>query len=154
MTIGKLESVRKRVVVEVSRDRAFTAFTSRMGAWWNPGHQIGSAPFIDVVLEPHEGGEWYEVDAEGNRCTWGHVLAWEPPGRLVLNWQLNAQWSHDPDLVTELEITFTAISDTSTQVELEHRLLENLGEGATDIRARFDDPGGWQGLLDRFAESV
>lgn len=154
MTVGELESIRKRVTVEVSRDRAFTAFASQMGSWWNPGHHIGGAPFADVVLEPHAGGAWYEVDADGARCAWGQVLAWEPPGRLLLNWQISAQWAHDPDLLTELEVTFTALSATSTLVELEHRLLENLGEDAPAIRAQFDDPGGWQGLLDRFAETV
>ncbi len=154
MTVEALESIRKRVTVEVPRERAFEVFTARIDAWWNPEYRIGRQPFADVVIEPQEGGAWYEVDESGTRCDWGRVLVWEPPSRLVLNWQIDARWTHDPDLVTELEITFTATSDASTLVELEHRKLENLGDGAAQMRATFDHPGGWQGLLDRFAGRV
>lgn len=79
------------------------------------------------------------------------MLVWDPPRRLLLNWQISAQWMHDPDLVTELDLSFTALSDSTTLVELEHRRLENLGEAAAGIRLQLDDPSGWQGLLDRFA---
>ena len=152
MTVETIESVRKQVTVEVPQERAFEVFTRQMGGWWNPQYQIGKASYVDVVVEPREGGSWYEVDADGNRCPWGAVLGWEPSDRVVLSWQINTQWSYDPDVVTELEIRFTAVSGTSTLVELEHRGLENLGAGAADLRAVFDSPGGWQGLLDRFAE--
>jgi uncharacterized protein YndB with AHSA1/START domain len=154
MTLRSIEAVRKQVTVEVPRDRAFEAFTARMGAWWNPDHHIAEKAYVDLVIEPREGGAWYELDADGNRCPWGSVLAWEPHERVVLNWQINGQWSYDPDLVTELEVRFTAISGTATLVELEHRKLENLGAGAQDARERFDQPGGWQGVLDRLAEYV
>jgi uncharacterized protein YndB with AHSA1/START domain len=153
MTVQSIEAIHKQVTVEVPRERAFEAFTARMGSWWNPGYRLGEKEYADVVVEPREGGSWYEVDADGNRCPWGSVLVWEPHERVVLNWQINGRWSYDPDLVTELELRFTAISDTSTLVELEHRKLENLGEDAPAARDQFDQPGGWQGLLDRFAES-
>ena len=154
MTVESLEAIRKQITVAVPRERAFEVFTSRMGAWWNPDYHIGSEPFAEVVLEPREGGAWYEADASGVQCPWGTVLVWDPPERVVLNWQINAQWSYDPEQLTELELTFTALSDDSTLVELEHRKLEGLGTGAADVRAQFDDPSGWQGLLDRFAKSV
>jgi uncharacterized protein YndB with AHSA1/START domain len=144
MTVESIDSDRKRVTVDVPQN----------GAWWNPSHQIADQPFVDVVIEPYEGGAWYEVDASGARCQWGAVLAWEPPSRVLLNWQLDTRWEYAPDLVTELEVTFTPLSATSTLVTLEHRQLENLGEGAEAARLRFDDPGGWQGLLDRFVTLV
>lgn len=154
MSVESLESVRKRVSVEVPRERAFEVFTRHMAGWWNPDHHIGAEPYADLVLEPREGGAWYEVDAGGSRCDWGRVLVWEPPGRVVLNWQISAQWEYDPEQLTELELRFTALSETSTLVELEHRKLENLGAAAAELRAQFDDPAGWQGLLDRFAVQV
>jgi uncharacterized protein YndB with AHSA1/START domain len=154
MTVESLESIRKQIIVSVPRERAFDVFTTQMGAWWNPGYHLGAEPYTDVVLEPREGGAWYEVDAAGTRCTWGTVLAWDPPTRVLLNWQINGRWTHDADQVTELELTFTSRSETSTLVELEHRRLEGLGDGAAEVRAQLDDPSGWQGLLDRFAELV
>jgi glutathione S-transferase len=34
------------------------------------------------------------------------VLSWEPPARLLLGWQINTRWSYDPELMTEVELTF------------------------------------------------
>lgn len=154
MTVESIEAIRKQITVAVSQERAFEVFTAQMSAWWNPDYHLGAEPYSEVVLEPREGGAWYEADAAGTQCRWGTVLAWEPPTRVVLNWQINAEWSYDPDQLTELELTFTALSETATLVELEHRKLEGLGAGAAAVRAQFDDPSGWQGLLDRFAQSV
>jgi Activator of Hsp90 ATPase homolog 1-like protein len=151
MTVKSLESIRKQIIVEVPCKQAFEVFTGQMGAWWNSAYHIGGEPFAEIVIEPHEGGAWYEVDESGTRCDWGRVLVWDPPRRVLLNWQISARWMHDPDQVTELDLRFTPLSDSTTLVELEHRKLENLGEAAAGIRVQLDDPSGWQGLLDRFA---
>jgi hypothetical protein len=143
--------VRKQITVHATQQRAFDVFTSGMGAWWNPGQHIGEAPFVDVIVEPHEGGRWMERDAEGTECQWGRVLAWEPPGRVLLAWQLDASWTYDPDLVTELEIRFVAEGPDSTRVELEHRNLDRLGDAAPSVRDSLDSPDGWNGLLAGFA---
>jgi uncharacterized protein YndB with AHSA1/START domain len=149
MTVDSLEAVRKQITVEVPQERAFDVFTTQMAAWWNPDHHIGANPYVELVIEPREGGGWYEVDADGTRCPWGTVLVWDPPARVVLNWQLNGQWAYDPEQLTELELRFTALSDSSTLVELEHRKLEGLGAGAAEARAQLDAESGWQGLLAR-----
>jgi uncharacterized protein YndB with AHSA1/START domain len=103
-----------------------------------------------VVMEPATGGAWYEIGKEGERCEWGRVLAWEPPARLVLDWQLSAAFTFDPALHTEVEVTFTP-EGTGTRVRLEHRKLENYGPAAGQIAQVFDSPNGWSGLLQAFA---
>jgi uncharacterized protein YndB with AHSA1/START domain len=142
--------IRKHVTVEAPQERAFDVFTRRMGSWWNPDHRLGDQPLADVVVEPREGGRWYEVGTDGAECQWGRVLAWEPHGRVLLAWQLNGQWDYDPDFVTELEIRFVAEGPTSTRVELEHRDLERFGADAAAVRDSLDSPNGWAGLLARF----
>lgn len=82
------------------------------------------------------------------------MLVWEPPHRLVLAWQISAEWAFDPALVTEVEVRFSAQPDGRTRVELEHGRLERYGELAGQMRDAYDSPGGWQGLLDGFARSV
>src|ERR1700682_2667067 len=32
-----------------------------------------------------------------SECDWGRVLAWEPPLRLLVTWQINGSWQYDPD---------------------------------------------------------
>jgi len=154
MTVETITPVFKSVIVAVSTERAFEAFTQRMGSWWKPDHSIGEAPFVDVRMEPHEGGRWFEVDADGNECPWGRVMVWEPPTRVVLAWQIDRRWQYDPAFETEVELRFIAEGDSATRVELEHRHLERFGEAAQGMREQFDGPDGWVGLLERFGASL
>ena len=145
--------VRKTVTVKAPPGRAFATFTGRMVSWWHPDHHIGKSPLKDVVVEPREGGRWYEVGEDGVVCEWGKVLVWEPPSRVVFAWQLNAEWTYDPDFVTELEIRFIPDS-TGTRIELEHRDIERFSDKAATVRAALDSPGGWGGAVALFAAEV
>jgi uncharacterized protein YndB with AHSA1/START domain len=150
IAVTAVEPVRKTIRVRATPQRAFDVFTAGMGRWWPPTHSIGSAKLADVVLEPKVGGRWYERGEDGTTCTWGKVLAFEPPSRLVLAWQLDATWRHDATLLTEVELRFVAEGPDWTRVELEHRRLEAIAPA----RAALDSPGGWSGLLERYAAAL
>jgi hypothetical protein len=62
-------------------------------------------------------------------------------------------WKFDPDLskASEVEIRFMA-DGLGTLVELEHSKLERHGEGYEQLRALFDGPGAWAGILAEFAK--
>jgi uncharacterized protein YndB with AHSA1/START domain len=143
-------AIRKQVRVKAPPTRAFEIFTAGMSRWWLKTHTINTtkSPLKDIVLEPREGGRWFERGEDGSECQWGKVLAWEPPTRLLLAWQITAQWQFDPNLVTEVEIRF-APDGGGTRVELEHRLLERLGDAAEAMRQSFER--GWGSLLEEFA---
>lgn len=145
--------VRKSIAVKASPEKAFEIFTAGMTRWWNKQYTIGTSPLKEVVVEPRRGGRWFERGEDGSECSWGKVLAWEPPSRLVLAWQISGEWRFDPDILTELEIRFVP-EGAETRVELEHRNLEALGEKAEEFRATFDSPYGWAGLLEAFAGEV
>ena len=91
------------------------------------GIQIGKANAIDAVIDPYQGGRWYERGDDGTTCKWGTVLAWEPYHRLILSWDISADWQPDPALETEIEVRFIANGDNTTRVELEHRRLDRYG---------------------------
>ena len=73
----------------------------------------------------------------------------DPPSCLVLNWQLGADFTFDPALITEVEVRFIADSDNATRVEREHRNLERLGDRGVPLTDRL--PGGCGGLLQLFS---
>jgi uncharacterized protein YndB with AHSA1/START domain len=146
--------VRKAITVEVPPARAFEVFSARMGHWWPAIHSIGASPQKAVVIEPRLSGRWYEIGEDGSECDWGEVLAWEPPARLVLAWRIGADWRFDPGLLTEVEVRFVPVGERATRVELEHRLLDNMGEAAEAARAKFDDERGWSGLLALYANAT
>jgi uncharacterized protein YndB with AHSA1/START domain len=145
--------VRKSVTVAAPPERAFEVFTRRFDAWWPRSHSIGDSPLKMAVLEPRRGGRWYGALENGTEAEWGDVLAWDPPRRVLLSWRIGADWKYDPDLTTEVEVTFTA-EGAGTRVELEHRHLERMGAAADGARAAFDSDGGWGGLLRMFADLV
>ena len=126
--------VKRSVQVRAAPARAFELFATRMGDWWPKGKTVGKDPHVAIVVEPVAGGRWFERDSDGVEVQWGKVLAWEPPARLLLGWQLNSEFTYDPDLVTEVELTF-APSEGGTLVKLEHRHLERFGDAAERIAA-------------------
>jgi uncharacterized protein YndB with AHSA1/START domain len=114
--------------------------------------QVGKAPAVDAIVEPHVGGRWYERGDDGSTCQWGSVLTWEPPSRLVLSWDITADWQYDPALKTEIEIRFIAEGKSATRVELEHRRLDRYGARRDEMRRVFDTEGDWGRLLQGFAQ--
>ena len=143
--------IRKTLRVRATPARAFEVFAARMGDWWLKDHSICAgahgSPQKEVVIEPHAGGRWYEIAENGATCEWGKVLAWDPPGRLALAWQLNREFKYDPGFETTVEVTF-AEDGEFTVVEFEHRDLERFGEGAAVQREMMD--GGWGQILAGF----
>ena len=144
-------SVRKSIQVAVKPERAFEVFTARMGRWWRPDHSLIATPRENVIIEPRPGGRWFERGHDGSECNWGHVIAWEPPHRVLLAWQIDGTWHFNPDLVTEVEIRFIPEGADATRVELEHRYLERFVAHAQAVRHALDSSDGWGGALGPYA---
>ena len=144
-------SVLKTIIVEASQERAFEVFTNGFDSWWPRSHHTGEGDLLEATIEPREGGRWWARSTVGEE-EWGRVLVWDPPNRVVLDWQLNAQFAYDPDFHTEVEARFIAESPTRTRLEFEHRNLDRYGDQAEQMRATLSSEGGWTGILSGFAE--
>jgi uncharacterized protein YndB with AHSA1/START domain len=148
-------AVRKVLTVQAPQAVAWRVFTERMGTWWPLAHyKIGKAKAVDAVVEPRVGGRWYERGEDGSTCQWGSVLAWEPHERLVLSWDIDANFQYDPALKTEIEVRFLAEGPHTTRVELEHRHLDRYGARRDEMRRIFDTEGDWGRLLAMFAAAA
>lgn len=152
MTSPAIPVLTGSAVVNASIDRAFRAFTTRLDGWWPREYHIGQTDMAEAILEPRQGGRWYEKGVDGSECDWGHVLVWEPPQRLVLTWQINGLWQYDPDPAhaSEIEIRFTAAGPNQTSVELEHRHIDRLVEPEALVNGIEQQGGGWSSVLRRF----
>lgn len=146
-----IEPVRKELVVRASREHAFRVFTEGIDKWWPREHHIGKTPLARAAIEPRPGGRWFSVHVDGSECDTGKVLVWEPPERIVLAWQVTADWRFDPEFVTEVEVRFTALGPKETRVNFEHRNLERYGDKAAGIRNQIGAQGGWPKIFEEFA---
>ena len=152
-TASAVPDINATLMVGVPVERAFRVFTESFNSWWPAEYHIGSVDMANAVLEPREGGRWYERGVDGSECDWGRVLAWEPPHRLVVTWQINGQWQFDPDPehASEIEVHFAADGPEQTRVDLEHRHLDRL-VGGQAIRDALISGGSWIAMLELFAK--
>ena len=149
-----IEAIRRTFTVRAPQERAFEVFTTGMGTWWpRDGHTFAQG---EAVMEPRPGGRWYERAADGTEYDWGQVAEWQPPGRVLLLWQLDAEFTFDPDTAhaTEVEVRFIAEGSGATRVEFEHRGFEVHGAAGEDMRAAVGGPEGWTQPLAAFERAV
>src|SRR5262249_27278115 len=95
--------IRKSFTVRASREGAWDVFTAGFGKWGPKTHYIGPSPLTDAAIEPKAGGRWYGLHEDGVERPWGRVLVWDPPARLVLDWQIDHEFGHDPDMHSDVE---------------------------------------------------
>lgn len=149
-------AVSSSIVVDAPIEIAFTVFTEDMGSWWPQDHHMLQGQESHMVFEPKQGGNVYELGADGSRCQWSHVLVWEPPNQVVFTWEISSQWSleTDPTHASEVDVRFTAEADGRTRVDIEHRHLDRHGEGWEGLRAAVGSPEGWPTELASFARRL
>ena len=148
-----IAAVRKSVHVRAPIDRAFDVFTNGLTRWWPLNQGVGEKPVAKVLMEPRPGGRWLEISEAGTETTVATIKHWEPPHRLVLLWQINAQWKPDAAMKSEVDIRFIADGPEATLVELVHHKFETMGAEA-GASMRKDVDGGWPGFLGRFAQEA
>jgi uncharacterized protein YndB with AHSA1/START domain len=148
--------IKQSIVVEAPIERAFKVFTEDFGSFKPREHNLLAVPIAETVFEPRVGGHIYDRGVDGSECRWARVLAFEPPHRLLLSWDISPSWQieSDPDKTSEWEVRFIAETASRTRLELEHRHLERHGDGWEGVRAGVDGDQGWPLYLRRFAERV
>jgi uncharacterized protein YndB with AHSA1/START domain len=106
------------------------------------------------VFEPRIGGNLYDRGTDGSECHWARVLAYEPPNRILLSWDISPRWQieTDPEKTSKWEVRFIAETAIRTRVELEHRNLERHGQGWESEQDGVAGDQGWPLYLQRYVE--
>jgi uncharacterized protein YndB with AHSA1/START domain len=147
--------VRQATLVRSDQRHTFDVFVRTIGIWWpvNP-FSAGKDRVRDVTIEPAVGGRVYESWPDGTTVTWGELLAWEPPQRFAMTWNMTP-------VPTEVELTFRALGPALTRVSVEHRGWEALSD--EQIAEDCALPGGyangsyargWAQILARFVAAA
>jgi uncharacterized protein YndB with AHSA1/START domain len=149
-------TVRSSIVVDAPIDRAFRVFTEDFGAFKPTSHNLLAVKLAETVFEPRVGGYVYDRGVDGSQCRWARVLAYEPPDRILISWDISPYWRLETDLgkTSEVEVRFIAETDERTRVELEHRDLDRHGEGWEGMREGVGGDEGWPLYLQRYADVI
>ena len=141
------EPITREIVVDAPIERAFVVFTERLGAWWPAAFTFSGDGYDTALMDPHEGGRWFERDRDGNELAWGEVRSWDPPRRVVLSWRVSAEREQEPpERASEVEVGFTEVG-SGTRVVVLHRDFERHGSGAEAMRSGMASDQGWRRLL-------
>jgi uncharacterized protein YndB with AHSA1/START domain len=98
------EPIRQAVTVPVPVEQAFAAFVD-LASWWPREYTWAGDTLEDIGIAPHrEGGHCFEQGPHGFTCHWGRVLAWDPPTRLVLTWQIGPDRVPEPNPAKASEV--------------------------------------------------
>jgi uncharacterized protein YndB with AHSA1/START domain len=149
-------TIRRSVVVQAPIERAFRVFTEDFGSFKPASHNLLAVEIAETVFEPRVGGHLYDRGVDGSECRWSRVLAFEPPTRVVISWDISPRWQLETDLerTSEVEVRFIAETDERTRVELEHRHLDRHGQGWEGLRAGVEGDQGWPLYLQRYADVI
>jgi uncharacterized protein YndB with AHSA1/START domain len=146
---GVTDPIELAFTVACTPAHAFGVWATRTAMWWPSSHTRSGDPATVVTFEPVEGGRIYERTPAGVQHDWGRILAWEPPGRLVYLWHLDAT---DPTDATEVTVTFTPADGGATLVTIVHEDWERLAADGRERRRR--NLGGWAGLLSHYRRAT
>lgn len=132
-----IPAIVKTVVVPLPPERAFALFTDRIGEWWPLAtHSVDGAAARGVTLDARA---IVETKGDGTTTTWGEVLEWSPPDRVVMTWHPGEPAGPDS---TTVAVSFTE-SDGGTLVRLEH-------SGWADTARHANYSTGWDTVLGFF----
>lgn len=121
-------------------EQAFSAYTERIGEWWDGRYTANAETLEDITIEPHVGGRVYATHSDLGRHDWGEVRVWEPGRRLVHSFTL----AQDPGHPSEVHVDFAPV-DEACAVSFAH------GGWTPDNAAHRPKFGDWGILLERFA---
>ena len=149
-----LTAVDASIEVNASAERAFEVFTRDFGAFKPAEHNLLQVPIAETVVETHVGGHIIDRGADGSECPWATVLAYEPPDRFVFSWNISPHWQieTDTDKCSEVEVTFTALGEDRTRVDINHRHLDRHGDGWEGLREGVAGDQGWPLYLGRYGD--
>jgi uncharacterized protein YndB with AHSA1/START domain len=147
-------SIQTNVVVDAPKEQAFRVFVEQFDQIKPREHNMLAVDIEESVFETQPGGRVYDRGADGSECQWAHVLAYEPPDRLVFTWDISPHWQieSDPSRASEVEVRFVAESPERTRVELEHRHLDRHGDGWEGLREGVAGDQGWPLYLGRYSD--
>jgi hypothetical protein len=147
-----LEPIVKSIEVPCSQKQAFEVFVHELGTWWPTQMFSVSAMRKQVTqtirVEAKKGGKIVEVGGDGREDIWGIIKTYDPYDAFSMDFNINhPDYAQTQDKYTLIEVTFTALGDSMTRVELTQSNWDVFGAMADGIRGGYVK--GWSVIFDQ-----
>ena len=143
-----LEPLTRTIRVPCSQKRAFDTFLA-MQSWWPLGKfttsAIGGGTVRSLTLDPRVGGQIVETASDGREWLWGTLLSCAPDSALSFDFHVPHP-EHVMPGRTRVDLTFSPISATETEVTLTQSDFEALGPMGEGVRGGYGK--GWTMIFD------
>jgi uncharacterized protein YndB with AHSA1/START domain len=140
-----LPPVERTFTLDSPPEKAYASLVEQTGKWWPNDFSASGAELADVTIEQEPGGRVFETSGSGDQVPWGSVMEVEPGRRILMAWGLGLGGR----ATTEVEVVFAGAPGGGSAVTFEHR---GWRADQQHDRAKFDDPGGWDVILEDFRE--
>ncbi|MFQ3787048.1 SRPBCC family protein [Halomonas sp. A29] len=143
------DSTVHEIDLPLAQNSAFKLFAERLADWWPAEYTWSRSALNTIGIEPWQGGRCTEVGPHGFQVDWGRVLAWEPPERLIISWQIgpNRVPQPDPAHASTVKLGFHENGPRAARLILEHHDFRNHGDGAEEYRDAMASEYGWPYIL-------
>lgn len=126
-----LDLIVKTIEVPCNQEKAFNVFVRQMGHWWPLDKRAMSLyetgePAKDVTVDARVGGKIIEIGSDDSEHHWGTFRSFDPFGSLSMDFHMGLP----PEQCSLVTVTFTAVDDQLTRVELVHSNWEGFGDMA------------------------
>lgn len=149
-----MDKITKQIKVRLSGAEAFRRFTEHINRWWPKAYTWSGELVHQVKIDARRGGLCSETGPHHFRIDWGRVTDVEPDRLIRFTWQISSARVPEPDpsKASEVTVLFEEVSESLTEVTLEHRRFQQHGPGWIEYLKAMDSSGGWTYLLDCFRQ--
>ena len=136
-----LDPLISTIDVPCSQEKAFSVFVTEMGSWWPLDKRSMSMhsgkPAKSLSVEAKAGGKIVEIAHDDVEHHWGTIKSYDPHDALSMDFHMGLP----PDQTSLVEVTFAALADELTRVELTQSNWEGFGDMAEMMRRGYGS--GW-----------
>ncbi len=116
------------IEVPCDQQHAFETFLNKMESWWpldtRAMSRMAGSSVKSLMVEAKLGGKIVETSEDGSEYHWATIRKYDPFGYFSMDFHMGLP----ADQTGLVAVTFTALSDKSTKVELTHSNWEGYGD--------------------------
>ncbi len=149
-----MSAVIKLTEVPLAAATAYYKFIEQISVWWPKNYTWSKDKLVLIKIDNKVNGKCTEFGPYDFQCDWGRVLETVEGEKILFLWQIDPGRAPqpDPEKCSQVEIRFSDIDDSTSQLQLIHRNFENHGEKYHRYYELMNSSEGWDFIINAFID--